>query len=128
MKKSLKFLLALISLSIIASCTKELDVSLENLNQSRKVSITISQFSQSWATLEVYASFPDYVARSNPIYMGSYRQTITLDNLVEGFYYLRMRGDGFRAKSYFYNEAIIVPAYNCDINFYTREYLWILEK
>jgi hypothetical protein len=128
MKTALKFFLAMISASIISSCTKELDLSFENLNQSRKVSITIRQNFHHSAWLEVYPSFTDFRDRINPIYSGSFRSTIILDNLEEGLHYLRLNyREGFNTRSYYYNEAIIVPAHNCEIVFYTRENKWIRE-
>jgi hypothetical protein len=121
------------------SCTKEVDVQLEHLNIEKNVTITIKRFppepsasNYPWRReIFVYGTHADFLLKQNPIFHdftpGMAKPSIvSINDIKKDVLYLRVTlwvQSAYKG-SYYYNDSILIPDYDCNIQVITSTEKW----
>ncbi len=136
------FFVLIILISI--SCAKEVDVQLELTNVNKNAIITIERFppepgasTHPWRReVFVYGTYEDFLLKLNPIFHdftpGMAKPSIvTVNDIKKDVLYLRVTlwrqlysSYFLKQDSYYYNDSIPIPDYNCNIQVITSTEKW----
>jgi len=126
------------------SCTKEVDAQLELTNVDKNATITIERFPpEPWASTHpwrreifVYGTHEDFLLKLNPIFHDftpgmSKPSIVKINDIRKDVLYLRVTlwmqfssSIILNKGSYYYNDSIPIPEYNCNIQVATSTEKW----